>query len=63
LTKSKGDVIFMKKVLVVMLAVALLVGGAAMVNQKSMKSVAFDPGTGGHSIIQAAAYDPGTGGH
>jgi hypothetical protein len=61
LTKLKGDVIFMKKAIVVMFAVALLIGGAAMVSQKSMKSVAYDPGTGGH-IIQAA-YDPGTGGH
>jgi hypothetical protein len=60
LTKLKGDVIFMKKVLVVMLAVALLVGGAAMV--KSEKSVAFDPGTGGHRMIHTA-FDPGTGGH
>jgi hypothetical protein len=45
----------MKKVLGLILGVTLIVGVISF--------VAFDPGTGGHSVESAAAADPGTGGH
>jgi hypothetical protein len=54
----------MKKVLGLILGVALLVGGISLVikDQGTVVHSASvkDPGTGGHVRV---AYDPGTGGH
>jgi hypothetical protein len=54
----------MKKVLGLILGVALLVGGISLVIKDPETGVhsasVKDPGTGGHIRV---AYDPGTGGH
>jgi hypothetical protein len=54
----------MKKVLGLILGVALLVGGISLVikdpGTSGHSAAVNDPGTGGHVRV---AYDPGTGGH